>query len=68
SAASDVDKRQVEQGFNIAPNAALLAEIPPSVPANTVTRLCGYSMQALHDATRMIMTGDAGVCLTGGVE
>jgi acetyl-CoA acyltransferase len=25
-------------------------------------------MQALHDAARMIMTGDASVCLIGGVE
>ncbi len=25
-------------------------------------------MQALHDAARMIMTGDAQVCLVGGVE
>ncbi len=50
-------------------NAALLAEIPHSVPAVTVSRLCGSSMQALHDAkARMIMTGDAQVCLVGGVE
>ena len=34
----------------------------------TVNRLCGSSMQALHDAARMIMTGDASVCLIGGVE
>ena len=61
-------QQTLEQGFNIARNAALLAEIPHSVPANTVNRLCGSSMQALHDATRMIMTGDASVCLIGGVE
>ncbi len=61
-------QQTLEQGFNIARNAALLAEIPHSVPANTVNRLCGSSMQALHDAARMIMTGDAGVCLIGGVE
>ena len=61
-------QQTLEQGFNIARNAALLAEIPHSVPANTVNRLCGSSMQALHDAARMIMTGDASVCLIGGVE
>ena len=61
-------QQTLEQGFNIARNAALLAEIPHSVPANTVNRLCGSSMQALHDAARMIMTGDASVCLIGGVR
>lgn len=57
-----------EQGFNIARNAALLAEIPHQVPATTVNRLCGSSMQALHDASRAIMVGDASACLVGGVE
>lgn len=61
-------QQTLEQGFNIARNAALLAEIPASVPAVTVNRLCGSSMQALHDASRAIMTGDARVCLVGGVE
>lgn len=61
-------QRTLEQGFNIARNAALLAEIPHSVPATTVNRLCGSSMQALHDAARAIMVGDAKVSLIGGVE
>ncbi|QOL12930.1 acetyl-CoA C-acyltransferase FadA [Dickeya dianthicola] len=61
-------QQTLEQGFNVARNAALLAEIPHSVPAVTVNRLCGSSMQALHDAARAIMVGDAGVCLVGGVE
>ncbi len=61
-------QQTLEQGFNIARNASLLAEIPHSVPAVTVNRLCGSSMQALHDATRMIQTGDAHACLIGGVE
>lgn len=61
-------QQTLEQGFNIARNAALLAEIPHHVPATTVNRLCGSSMQALHDAARTIMVGDAGACLIGGVE
>lgn len=61
-------QQTLEQGFNIARNAALLAEIPHSVPAVTVNRLCGSSMQALHDAARTIMVGDAHVSLIGGVE
>ncbi|WP_145600344.1 acetyl-CoA C-acyltransferase FadA [Yersinia frederiksenii] len=61
-------QQTLEQGFNIARNASLLAEIPHSVPAVTVNRLCGSSMQALHDGTRAIMVGDAQVSLIGGVE
>jgi len=61
-------QQTLEQGFNIARNAALLAEIPHSVPATTVNRLCGSSMQALHDAARAIMVGDAKISLIGGVE
>ena len=61
-------QQTLEQGFNIARNAALLAEIPVQVPATTVNRLCGSSMQALHDASRAIMVGDADSCLVGGVE
>jgi len=61
-------QQTLEQGFNVARNAALLAEIPHSVPAVTINRLCGSSMQALHDAARMIMVGDADISLIGGVE
>ncbi|MGC6389197.1 acetyl-CoA C-acyltransferase FadA [Ewingella sp. S1.OA.A_B6] len=61
-------QQTLEQGFNIARNAALLAEIPHSVPATTVNRLCGSSMQALHDAARAIMVGDTHIGLIGGVE
>jgi acetyl-CoA acyltransferase len=58
----------LEQGFNIARQAQLLAGIPVSVPAVTVNRLCGSSMQALHDATAKIMAGLGDVYLIGGVE
>lgn len=61
-------QQTLEQGFNIAKNAALLTDIPYTVPAVTVNRLCGSSMQAIHDATRSIMTGDASSVLIGGVE
>jgi len=61
-------QQTLEQGFNIGRNAALLAEIPHSVPAVTINRLCGSSMQALHDAARAIMVGDAQISLIGGVE
>lgn len=61
-------QQTLEQGFNIARNASLLAGIPHSVGAVTVNRLCGSSMQALHDATRAIMTGDGEIFMIGGVE
>lgn len=61
-------QQTLEQGFNIARNAALLAGLPIEIGAVTVNRLCGSSMQALHDASRSIMVGDADICLIGGVE
>ncbi|CAH0524303.1 acetyl-CoA C-acyltransferase FadA [Vibrio hippocampi] len=61
-------QQTLEQGFNVARNAALLAGLPIEIGAVTVNRLCGSSMQALHDASRSIMVGDAEICLIGGVE
>ncbi|WP_261816362.1 acetyl-CoA C-acyltransferase FadA [Vibrio gallicus] len=61
-------QQTLEQGFNIARNASLLAGLPVNIGAVTVNRLCGSSMQALHDASRAIMTGDADICIVGGVE
>ena len=58
----------LEQGFNVARMAALLSVIPHDVPAQTVNRLCGSSMSALHSATRAIMTGDGDMFVVGGVE
>ncbi len=57
-----------EQGFNIARNAQLLTDIPRSTAAVTVNRLCGSSMQALHDATSGIISGRGDVYMIGGVE
>ncbi|GIU52952.1 acetyl-CoA C-acyltransferase FadA [Shewanella sp. KT0246] len=61
-------QQTLEQGFNIARNAALLAGIPKSAGAVTVNRLCGSSMDALHQATRAIMTGQGDTFIVGGVE
>jgi acetyl-CoA acyltransferase len=58
----------LEQGMNIARNALLLAGLPHSVPGQTINRLCGSSMQALHAAAAQIMTGQGDVFLVGGVE
>lgn len=61
-------QQTLEQGFNIARNSALIAGIPHKVAGVTVNRLCGSSMQALHDASRAIMNGDGDIFIAGGVE
>ncbi len=57
-----------EQGFNIGRNAAVLAGIPHTVAAQTINRLCGSSMAALHAAAQAIMTGNGDIFIAGGVE
>ncbi|MEE4292992.1 MAG: acetyl-CoA C-acyltransferase FadA [Xanthomonadales bacterium] len=61
-------QQTLEQGFNVGRNAALLTRIPKEVPAQTVNRLCGSSMTALHMAAQGIMTGQGDIYLVGGVE
>ena len=48
--------------------AVLLAGLPTSVPAVTVNRLCGSSLDAAMVGSRTIESGDADIVLTGGVE
>lgn len=57
-----------EQGFNIARNIILRTTMPHSVPGQTVNRLCGSSMSALHTAVASIAAGMGDVYLVGGVE
>ena len=57
-----------EQGFNIGRNSAVLAGIPHTVAAQTVNRLCGSSMSALHTAAQAIMSGNGDIFMVGGVE
>lgn len=57
-----------EQGFNIGRNAAVLAGLPHTIGGQTVNRLCGSSMSALHNAAQSIMTGNGDLFLVGGVE
>jgi acetyl-CoA acyltransferase len=58
----------LEQGMNIGRNVLLLAGLPHTVPGQTLNRLCGSSMQALHTAAAQIMTGQGDVFVIGGVE
>ncbi|MGB0647948.1 MAG: acetyl-CoA C-acyltransferase FadA [Bradymonadia bacterium] len=57
-----------EQGFNIARMAAVIAGVPYTVPAQTVNRLCGSSMSAVHTAAMSIQTGNGDIFIVGGVE
>ncbi|BBB27498.1 acetyl-CoA C-acyltransferase FadA [Amphritea japonica] len=57
-----------EQGFNVGRNAAVLAGLPHSVAAQTLNRLCGSSMAALHTAAQAIMSGNGDLFMVGGVE
>lgn len=58
----------LEQGMNIARNIGLLADLPKTAAGQTVNRLCGSSMQAIHTAAAQIMTGQGDVFIIGGVE
>ena len=58
----------LEQGLNVARMASLRSKLPKTVPAATVNRLCGSSMQALHDAAKGIMVGNGDIYMIGGVE
>lgn len=58
----------LEQGWNIARMASLMTPIPHTAAAQTVSRLCGSSMSALHTAAQAIMTGNGDVFVIGGVE
>ncbi len=58
----------LEQGFNIARNALLLAGLPQTVAGQTVNRLCGSSMTAIHIAAAQIQAGLGDIFLCGGVE
>ncbi|MEW5654723.1 thiolase family protein [Streptomyces cinereoruber] len=57
-----------EDNRNVGRMAVLLAGLPTSVPAMTVNRLCGSSLDSVIIASRAIETGDADIVLTGGVE
>lgn len=58
----------LEQGWNIARYASLLAGLPKQVAGQTVNRLCGSSMQATHTAAAQLMLGQGDIFIVGGVE
>jgi acetyl-CoA acyltransferase len=72
SAVEDVQwgcvKQQDEQGFNIGRMASLIAGLPVETGACTVNRLCGSSLQAVHQAAMSIAAGCEDVQIAGGIE
>ena len=57
-----------EDNRNVGRMALLLAGLPQEVPADTVNRLCGSSLDALAIAARAIKCGEADLVIAGGVE
>ena len=58
----------LEQGWNIARNAVLMSVLPHSTCGQTVNRLCGSSMSALHTAATAIQSDNGDQFIVGGVE
>ncbi len=57
-----------EDNRDVARMAALLAGLPVTVAGNTVNRLCASGLQAIMDAGRQVMCGDAELVIACGVE
>ncbi len=57
-----------EDNRNVARMATLLAGLPPSVPAETVNRLCASGLSAVIHAARAIQSNEGDLLLAGGVE
>ncbi|SCX86628.1 acetyl-CoA C-acetyltransferase [Alkaliphilus peptidifermentans] len=55
-------------GQNPARQVAIGSEIPETVPAMTINKLCGSGLRAISMAAQFIMLGDADVVLAGGIE
>ena len=59
---------EAEQGMNVARIAALLSDLPDTVPAMTINRFCSSGIQSIATAAAGIAQGDYSLALAGGVE
>lgn len=57
-----------EDNRDVARMSALLAGLSVDVPGVTLNRLCGSGLDAVANAARMILAGEADIVLAGGVE
>src|SRR5437867_659725 len=55
-------------GMNPAPQWAIKAGLPETVPAHTVNKVCGSGLKAVMLAAQAIRCGDAEVVVAGGTE
>jgi acetyl-CoA acyltransferase len=61
-------QQTMEQGLNVARNIVLLSGLPAETGGTTVNRLCGSSLQALHQAAHAIQSSAEDVHIVGGLE
>lgn len=59
---------EAEQGMNVARIAALLADLPDSVPAMTINRFCSSGVQSIATAAASIQNKSMNMAFAGGVE
>ena len=57
-----------EDNRNVARMASILAGLPEEVAGATVNRLCGSGLEAVSQAARAVMLGEANAYIGGGVE
>jgi len=57
-----------DQGANLARLSVLRAGFPYTVPAVTLSRMCGSGQQAVHFAAQSILAGDMDLVIAGGTE
>ncbi|HJQ29869.1 MAG TPA: 3-oxoadipyl-CoA thiolase, partial [Rubrobacter sp.] len=57
-----------EDNRNVARMSLLLAGLPETVAGATINRLCGSGLEAVADAARAVMLGEADIYIGGGVE
>ena len=56
------------QGMLMAKGVAILSDLPKSVAAKVVNRFCGSSMDAVHQVSQSVVSGDSLAGIAGGVE
>jgi len=56
------------QGMLMAKGVAILSDLPQSVAAKVVNRFCGSSMDAVHQVSQSVVSGDSLAGIAGGVE
>ncbi|HEX6663234.1 MAG TPA: acetyl-CoA C-acyltransferase [Gaiellaceae bacterium] len=59
---------QERQGMNLGRRAALLAELPETVPGTTVNRFCASSLQTIRMAFHAVKAGEGDAFVAAGVE